>query len=61
MEKEKKVSVSKEVRRATAEEVFKRITEVIVNTFVATYEKENNRLFVRLPNGQRFRVEVEEV
>ena len=47
--------------RARAEDLFQEVLEVITDTFVATYETEGNSIKMRIPNGQTFRILVEEV
>lgn len=43
------------------EKVFQEIVTVIKDGFVATYQTENNALIMRIVNGQKFRITVEEV
>ena len=47
--------------RANVNELFDEVSRVIAENFVATYQKEDNcRLTMRLPNGQQFKISVEE-
>ena len=47
--------------RATVEGLFCEITELIRNNFVATYQRMENILTMRLPNGQKFSVSIQEI
>lgn len=47
--------------KAKAEDLFQELLEVIEDTFIATYEVEKCALVMRIPNGQRFRVSVQEI
>ena len=47
--------------KAKAEDLFQELTEVITDSFVAAYETEGNALIMRIANGQKFRIAVEEV
>lgn len=48
-------------KKAKVSDLFKEVLEVITDTFVATYEVEENSLIMRIPNGQKFRISVEGV
>lgn len=41
--------------------LFKELLEVITDTFIATYEEEENSMIMRLVSGKRFRISVEEL
>ena len=47
--------------KATAKDLFDKLAEVMAETFVATYEKGDNVLIMRIVNGQKFRISVEEM
>lgn len=47
--------------KANAKDLFEEIVEVITDSFVATYQAEGNSLTMRIPNGQKFRITVEEI
>ena len=47
--------------KAKAEELLQELLEVVADNFIATYETEGNSFIMRIANGQRFRVSVEEV
>lgn len=47
--------------KAKAEDLFEELVEVITDSFLATYEREENALIMRIPSGQKFRIAVEEV
>ncbi len=49
------------VNKATAEELFEKLAKVITEEFVATYERKDLALLMRIPNGQMFKITVEEV
>lgn len=42
-------------------EMFDRIREIIMDEIVATYSLNNTEFFIRLLNGQTFKVSLEEV
>ena len=50
-----------EKEKANVGELFDALTEIVRETFVATYEKEENTLVMRLVNGQRFAISVQEL
>lgn len=47
-------------KQAKVSDLFQEIVEVITDTFVATYEIECNSIIMRIVNGQKFRITVEE-
>lgn len=47
--------------RAQPKELLQELSEVIADTFVGTYQMDDNSLIMRIPNGQAFRIIVEEV
>ncbi len=47
--------------KAKVGDLFEKLVEVIVNNFVATYERKDLALLMRIPNGQTFKISVEEV
>lgn len=47
--------------KVQAEDLLKELTDVIRNAFVATYEREEDSLIMRLVNGQSFCIKVEEM
>ena len=58
----KKIAQRKEeekAKQATMEECFQAIVDVVRENLVATYSKEDGFLGIRLPNGQKFRLFVE--
>ena len=67
MQEPKEISVqttaeqTKQAHKAKVEDLFAEIVEVIKNNFVAIYQTQANALIMRIPNGQKFRVIVEEV
>lgn len=46
----------KEIKSEKTITLFKEITELIRNNFVATYEREDNSIIMRIPNGEKFRI-----
>ena len=49
-------------KRASVSALFEEVTSLIVENFVATYQKDGeNTLIMRLPNGQQFKISVEEM
>ena len=49
-------------KRASVGVLFEEIASLIVESFVATYQKDGeNTLIMRLPNGQQFKISVEEM
>ena len=50
-----------EKEKANARELLDALTKMVRETFVATYEKEENALIMRLINGQRFAISVQEI
>ena len=46
--------------RAKAEDLFEELVEVITDTFIATYTRQDTTLTMRIPNGQTFTISVEE-
>ena len=51
----------KKESEASVEELTEEIVSVIKKSFVAIYEREGNSLIMRIPNGQKFRISVEEL
>lgn len=50
-----------EQKRASVGVLFEEVASLIVENFVATYQKDGeNALIMRLPNGQQFKIAVEE-
>ena len=47
--------------RAKAEDLLNELTSVMRSAFIAIYEKEEKSVIMRLVNGQRFRVTVDEL
>ena len=46
---------------ASVDELFEEVSRVIKENFVATYQKEDDCVLgMRLPNGQQFKISVEE-
>lgn len=65
MEKEKDLVASERGNgeteiKSTVEYLFQEIAELVVNNFVATYTKEDTKLFMRLPSGKTFKIIVQE-
>ena len=51
-----------EQKRASVGVLFEEVANLIVENFVATYQKDGeNALIMRLPNGQQFKISVEEM
>ena len=49
-------------KRASVGVLFEEVASLIVENFVATYQKDGeNALIMRLPNGQQFKISVEEM
>lgn len=49
-------------KRASVGALFEEVASLIVENFVATYQKDGeNALIMRLPNGQQFKISVEEM
>ena len=48
-------------KMAKAEELFEKLAKVITEEFVATYQKDGLSLLMRIPNGQTFKITVEEI
>ena len=49
-------------KKASASALFEEVASLIVENFVATYQKDGeNVLVMRLPNGQQFKISVEEM
>jgi len=59
--KEKNYTKENSAQQPTAKMLLDELTEVITDTFVATYEVAENALIMRIPSGQRFSVSVEEI
>ena len=59
--KEQKEKMVRQDKKATAKDLFEKLAEVVAETFVATYEKGDNVLIMRIPNGQTFKITVQEV
>lgn len=59
--KETNCTKENSAQQPTAKMLLDELTEVITDTFVATYEVAENALIMRIPNGQRFSVSVEEI
>ena len=49
------------LQQPTAKMLFEELVEVIIGTFVATYESDGNTLIMRIPNGQKFSISVAEI
>ena len=47
--------------KAKAGDLLQKLLELVRETLVATYEEKNGMIFMRIPNGQRFKILVEEV
>lgn len=56
-----KENVSTKECKAKAEDLFEKLAKVITEEFVATYERKDLALLMRIPNGQTFKITVEEV
>ena len=48
-------------KMAKAEDLFEKLAKVITEEFVATYKRKDLALLMRIPNGQTFKITVEEV
>ena len=48
-------------KMAKAEELFDKLAKVITEEFVATYQKDGLSLLMHIPNGQTFKITVQEV
>ena len=49
-------------KKASVGVLFEEVASLIVENFVATYQKDGeNTLIMRLPNGQQFKISVEEM
>ena len=57
----KQCTNEKAENRANVKDLFQEIVEITRNSFVATYEVKNASLIMRIPNGQKFRISVEEI
>ena len=49
------------MEKTKTEDLFQELTEVITDSFVATYKTEENALIMKISNGQKFRISVEEL
>ena len=50
-----------EKQKANAKALTDEMAELIRENFVATYSREENVLMMRLPNGQKFQISIEEM
>ncbi len=48
-------------KRAKVENLFQEILELVRNSFIGTYETQDHSIIMRIPNGQKFRISVEEI
>lgn len=47
--------------RAKVGELCKKLSELVRNSFIGTYKVEDTSIIMRIPNGQKFRISVEEI
>lgn len=47
--------------RAKVGDLFKELSELVRNSFIGTYEIKDTSIIMRIPNGQKFRISVEEI
>lgn len=53
--------MEEQVKMAKVEDLFQELAKVVAENFVATYEvNEGNVLVMKIPNGQKFQITVEE-
>ena len=50
-----------EKKKVAVQELFKELAGTIAELYVAIYEKQDNSLIMRLLNGQKFKITVEEM
>ena len=48
-------------KRAKVGDLFQEILELVRNSFIGTYKVEDTSIIMRIPNGQKFRISVEEI
>jgi hypothetical protein len=64
MEKTEKMNVltmeMKKEQKASVTELFEEVVEVITDSFVAIYEREDTALIMQIPNGQKYKITVQE-
>ena len=62
MEKTEKMNVltmeMKKEQKASVTELFEEVVEVITDSFVAIYEREDTALIMQIPNGQKYKITV---
>lgn len=51
----------KKKKRVETKELFEEIVGVVKDNFVAIYETEQSTLIIRMLNGQKFRLSLEEI
>ena len=47
--------------RAKVGELCKELSELVRNSFIGTYKVEDTSIIMHIPNGQKFRISVEEI
>lgn len=47
--------------RAKVGDLCKELSEVVRNSFIGTYEIEDTSIIMRIPNGQKFLISVQEI
>lgn len=64
MEKTEKMNVltmeMKKEQKASVTELFEEVVEVITDSFVAIYEREDTALIMQISNGQKYKITVQE-
>lgn len=56
-----KAKTMKEQEKATTNEVLQSLLEVVSENLVAIYEVEERSIIMRILNGQKFRISIEEI
>lgn len=48
-------------KRAKVGDLFQEILELVRNNFIGTYDIKDHSIIMRIPNGQKFRISLEEM